>query len=218
MSCNRSMAMTVIATKTAINELRLPRNACRPTLKNLCRFDGPPEENAMKTNSPRRFVKVYARMARRSIPIVVAAAILIVFPACQHSNTVTGPPPPASQPPVADLSGRWEGPFESQWTTGLCGFRSPARATFAVAGSEVTGNIEVVGNPCGFANLVLQGTLEMNSQLGGNLTGRISGEPFTDGSATGVVGSESGLLDFMILGLRNGTTAAGGRLTLTRKL
>jgi hypothetical protein len=155
-------------------------------------------------------------------------ALAFVSAGCKDSNTIAGPPPTPSPTPLTPsptptptpapdlISGAWEGTFESQWPTAGCSSESPARATFTGVGNQVTGRLEVTGNPCGFRELTFEGTIEMSRYyLQRDLSGRIAGDPFTDGSAQGVLGSESTSYDFVMLHLRNGPTAAG-TIWLTR--
>ena len=147
-------------------------------------------------------------------------ALAFVSAACKDSNTIAGPPPtpsPTPTPPQAALiAGAWEGTFKSQWPIDGCGLESPARATFTGVGNQVTGHLEVTGNPCGFRELTFEGTIELSGYpLERNLSGRITGDPFADGSAQGVLGSESVSYDFVMLDVRNGPTPAG-RISLTR--
>ena len=80
----------------------------------------------------------------------------------------------------------------------------------------MTGHLEVTGNPCGFRELTFEGTIELSAfEFNRNLSGRITGDPLTDGSTEGVLGSDSTAFDFVLLRLRNGPTAAG-TIYLTR--
>jgi hypothetical protein len=162
-----------------------------------------------------------SKSARLSIPGAIAAAAALIFAAgCPDSDTVTGTgavrtPTPSPNYDAALIAGAWEGTFESQWSIDGCGLESPARATFTGVGNQVTGHLEVTGNPCGFRELTFEGTIEKSAfPLQRDLSGRITGDPFIEGTAQGVLGSESTSFDFVILNLRNGGTAAG-RLSFT---
>jgi hypothetical protein len=157
----------------------------------------------------------------------LASAALLVAVGCRGSDTVTGPrrsgvPTPTPRPAVptptlpstSAISGWWVGTFESTSAATRC--KSPARATFSAAGNQVTGRLEVVGEPCLFRDVGFEGTLEMTSWNEGSLKGRITGDPFTDGSAQGVLGSEMMEFDFVMLELRDGPNPADGILWLSR--
>ena len=170
--------------------------------------------------SPRPIEEV-ATKARHWGPVFAfVTSLAFVSAACKDANTVAGPPltptPTPTSGPANLIAGAWDGTFDSQWPIDGCGLESPARATFTGVGNQVTGHLEVTGNPCGFRELTFEGTIEISAYaLQRDLSGRTTGDPFTDGSAQGVLGSESTDYDFVMLKLRNGPTAAG-TIWLTR--
>jgi len=75
----------------------------------------------------------------------------------------------------------------------------------------VTGRLEITGEPCVFRDVLFDGTLEESGYFHQwSLKGRISGDPFADGSAQGKFVLEQPFDDDWIrLDLREGSTTVG---------
>jgi len=153
-----------------------------------------------------------SKWARLSIPGSLAAAALILAASCSDSDPVTGPRGAARTPtptPADAISGLWVGAVDSWEPADQC--RSGARATFTARSSQVTGRLEITGEPCVFRDVLFDGTLEESGYFHQwRLKGRISGDPFADGSAQGKFVLEQPFDDDWIrLDLREGSTTVG---------
>jgi hypothetical protein len=119
------------------------------------------------------------------------AVTLMTAPGCNNSGP-TAPrsavvPTPGAQAPVEGaLAGTFAGTYASYYT-GPGGCTNTVAATFTATGNRVTGHLQTTGAACGFQQIVFEGTFQETNRFYGNLTGRITGEPFVNGSATGYV-------------------------------
>jgi len=153
-----------------------------------------------------------SKSARLSIRgAIIAAAALIFATGCANSDQVSGPREAARTPtptPAEAMSGLWMGAVDSWEPADQC--RSGARATFTASSGQVTGRLEVTGDPCVFRNVLFEGTLEKSGYYSQwHLKGRISGDPFTDGSAQGNFTIDSVDGDWIRLDIRDGRITVG---------
>jgi hypothetical protein len=116
----------------------------------------------------------------RVIVASIAAAAAILIAACNDSNDVAGPGPVVV---AADLSGDWNGTYESNDST-LC-TNGAASASLTQTGNEVRGTFRATG--CGVRGAfrgtvtgnLLQGTVNMSGCTGGAVSGQLESGALT---------------------------------------
>jgi hypothetical protein len=109
----------------------------------------------------------------RVIVASMAAAVSLLVAACNDSNEVSGPGPVAVG---ADLSGTWNGQYESS-APSLCSGGGDAVASLTQAGNEVRGTFRASG--CGIrgsfrgtvSGTYLAGSIDMLGCTGGAVSG-----------------------------------------------
>ncbi len=89
---------------------------------------------------------------------------------------------PAPVPTAGAVAGPWTGTFVTVDPIDCDGNPTPAQADFQQNGSAVSGSLNATENFCGFAHVTFKGTLQ-----GSMLTGTITGERFTNATATGTL-------------------------------
>ena len=124
-------------------------------------------------------------MKNRSLLVAVVVVSMAVVSGCEDSS----PTQPARLTPTSAFAGSWNGTFDPAYET-ECDSLTPARASFDVQGSTLTGTVDSTPNGCGFANAVVTATIQGDRFIG-TVTGGLPYADFKDGRVVGTLSGGS---------------------------